>query len=182
MAVVFHARDEVLGRLAAVKVIAPSLADDADFRARFLRESRAAAAVDSPRIIPVYGAGEADGLLYIATRFVAGGDLAGLMRRANGRLAPNRVVSLVGQVASALDAAHAAGLVHRDVTPGNILVAVVPERPEHAYLSDFGLSKGMASTGLTASGQFLGTPDYAAPEQIRDPASTGRRTSTRSAA
>jgi serine/threonine-protein kinase len=174
MAVVFRARDEALGRLAAVKVIAPSMADDDEFRARFLRESRAAAAVDSPYIVPVYEAGEADGLLYIATRFVAGGDLAGLLRRDGGRLATDRAASLVSQVASALDAAHAAGLVHRDVKPKNILVDVMPGRPEHAYLADFGLSKGTQSTALTATGQFLGTPDYSSPEQIRGGRLDGR--------
>ena len=174
MAVVFRARDEVLGRLAAVKVIAPSLADDEEFRTRFLRESRAAAAVDSLHIIPVYGAGEADGLLYIATRFVAGGDLAALLRRSGGRLAPGQAVPLVAQVASALDAAHAAGLVHRDVKPHNILIDAMPEQPEHAYLSDFGLSRTTASTSLTASGAFLGTPDYCAPEQVKSARVDGR--------
>jgi len=174
MAAVFRARDEVLGRLAAVKVIAPSLAEDDEFRTRFVRESRAAAAVDSLHIIPVYGAGEADGLLYIATRFVAGGDLAALLRRSGGRLAPDRAVPLVAQVASALDAAHAAGLVHRDVKLQNILVDAVSERAEHAYLADFGLSRGTSSTGLTASGEFLGTPDYCAPEQIGSARVDGR--------
>jgi serine/threonine protein kinase len=175
MAIVFRARDEVLGRLAAVKLIAPLMANDQEFRARFLRESRTVAAVDSLHIIPVYGAGEAAGLLYIATRFVPGGDLAALMRRAGGPLAPARAAALVWQVASALDAAHAAGLVHRDVKPQNILVDSVPERPEHAFLSDFGLSKGTgAATELTVSGQFLGTPDYSAPEQIRSGHIDGR--------
>src|SRR6201996_4397633 len=175
MAVVFRGRDEVLGRLAAVKLIAPSLANDQEFRARFLRESRAAAAVDSLHIIPVYAAGEAEGLLYIATRFVAGGDLAELVRQARGRLAPERAAALIAQVASALDAAHAAGLVHRDVKPQNILVDTVPEQPEHALLSDFGLSKvTQAAMKLTAEGQFLGTPDYSAPEQIRGGQVDGR--------
>jgi serine/threonine protein kinase len=168
MAMVFRARDEVLGRLAAVKVMAPALANDEDFRARFLRESRAVAAVDEQHVIPVYAAGEASGLLYIATRFVAGGDLATLLRRAGGALRPERAASLISQIASALDAAHDAGLVHRDVKPGNILVETGPRGAEHAYLSDFGLSKGsLSSTGLTSTGQFLGTPDYCPPEQIR---------------
>jgi len=176
MAVVFRARDEVLGRSAAIKVLSPALASDEEFRVRFLRESRAVAAVDEPHIIPVYAAGEADGgVLYIATRFIAGGDLAMLLRQAGGALAPDRAAALVSQVASALDAAHAAGLVHRDVKPGNILIDAIPGRAEHAYLSDFGLSKGALSvTGLTNSGQFLGTPDYCAPEQIRGAAVDGR--------
>jgi serine/threonine protein kinase len=176
MAVVFRARDEMLGRLAAVKVIAPPMAGDPEFRARFLRESRAVAAISSPHIIPVYAAGEADGILYIATRFAAGGDVAALTHRAGGFLAPERAAALVAQVASALDAAHAAGLVHRDVKPQNILIDSTPELLEHAFLSDFGLTKGIGSstTGLTAAGQFLGTPDYCAPEQIRAASVDGR--------
>ncbi len=175
MAIVFRARDEMLGRLAAVKVIAPAMAGDAEFRARFLRESRAIAAVEEPHIIPVYAAGEADGVLYIATRYVAGGDLAGLLQRAGGILQPDQAADLVSQVAAALDAAHAAGLVHRDVKPANILIDAAPGRAEHAFLSDFGLSKGASSsTGLTATGQFLGTPDYCAPEQVRGGAMDGR--------
>ena len=168
MAVVYRARDDVLGRLVAVKVLAPALASDEEFRARFLRESRAVAAVDEPHIVPVYGAGDADGLLYIATRFVAGGDLGRLQRAAAGPLPPAQAVGLVSQVAGALDAAHAIGLVHRDVKPGNILVERIPGRPEYAYLSDFGLSKSTSAgaTGLTAAGRFLGTPDFCAPEQI----------------
>jgi protein kinase-like protein len=173
MAVVFRARDAVLGRLAALKVLSPALAADQEFRARFLRESQAVASVEEPHIIPVYGAGEVDGVLYIATKFVPGGDLADVMERAGGALEPGRAVTFIEQVAAALDAAHAAGLVHRDVKPGNILVDTVligggPGRDEHAYLSDFGLSKkSMAASGLTATGTFLGTPDYCAPEQIR---------------
>jgi Protein kinase domain len=167
MAVVYRARDEVLGRLVAVKVLSPALAADRDFRTRFLRESRAIAAVDEAHVLPVYAAGEAGGMLYIATRFVAGGDLATILRAGNGPLPPDRVASLVEQVAAALDAAHAIGLVHRDVKPANILIENVPGRPEHAYLSDFGLIKPTSeATGLTATGIFMGTPDYCAPEQI----------------
>jgi serine/threonine-protein kinase len=167
MAVVFRAKDAVLGRMTALKVLAPRLAADAEFRARFLRESRAIATVDQPHILTVYAAGEADGVLYIATRFVPGGDLAGLMRRAGGRLDPSRAIALIAQVASALDAAHAAGLVHRDVKPANVLIDYLPNGKEHAYLSDFGLSKAASSdSGLTAPGMFMGTPDYCPPEQI----------------
>ncbi len=175
MAAVFRARDEALGRVAAVKVIIPDAVGDQEFRARFLRESRMAAAVDHPHILPVYGAGQADGLLYIAMRFVPGGDLAELVRRSGGPLAPAQAAELVAQVASALDAAHAAGLVHRDVKPQNILIDAVPERPGHAFLSDFGLSKGSDSTtGLTAAGDFVGTADFCAPEQIKDIGVDGR--------
>jgi hypothetical protein len=176
MAVVYRARDDVLGRLVAVKVLSPALASDEEFRTRFLRESRAVAAVDESHIVPVYGAGEADGVLYIASRFVAGGDLSRLQRAAQGPLPPAQAADLVSQVAGALDAAHAIGLVHRDVKPGNILVDKIPGRPEHAYLSDFGLSKSTAAgaTGLTATGRFMGTPDYCAPEQVTGGTVDGR--------
>jgi serine/threonine-protein kinase len=176
MAIVYRARDEVLGRQVAVKVLSPALASDQEFRTRFLRESRAVAAVDEPHIVPVYGAGDADGVLYIASRFVAGGDLSRLQRAAAGPLPPAQVADLIAQVASALDAAHAIGLVHRDVKPGNILIERIPGRPEHAYLSDFGLSKSTTpdATGLTAVGRFMGTPDYCAPEQITGAEVDGR--------
>jgi serine/threonine protein kinase len=165
MAMVLRARDEALGRTVALKVLAPGLADDAAFRERFIRESRAAAVVDHPHIIPVYGAGEADSLLYIAMRFVAGGDLRALIQR-EGPLSASRAAFLLSPLASALDAGHAAGLVHRDVKPANVLIDTSPGRPDHLYLSDFGLAKGTASTGLTGTGQFLGTLEYCAPEQI----------------
>jgi serine/threonine-protein kinase len=166
MAVVFRASDERLGRTVALKLLAPALAGDGGFRERFIRESRAAAAVDHPHIIPVYGAGEAGGILYLAMRYVSGGDLRSVMYR-EGPLPAERAAFLLSPVASALDAAHAAGLVHRDVKPANILVDMSPGRPDHPYLSDFGLAKGAASvSGLTGTGQFLGTADYAAPEQI----------------
>jgi serine/threonine protein kinase len=166
MAVVFRATDQRLGRTVALKVLAPQLAGDAEFRERFIRESRAAATVDHPHIIPVYEAGGADGILYLAMRYVSGGDLSSVMRR-EGPLRPERAAFLLSPVASALDAAHAARLVHRDVKPANVLIDMSTGGPDHPYLSDFGLAKGATSvTGLTATGQFLGTADYAAPEQI----------------
>jgi serine/threonine-protein kinase len=166
MAVVYRARDEELGRLVALKVLAPALAADEEFRRRFTAESRAAAAVDHPHIIPVYEAGQAGWALFIAMRLVTGGDLWGVI--GHGPLAPERVAELLSPVASALDAAHRAGLVHRDVKPGNVLVDTDQGRPEHVYLSDFGISKGAASSaGLTGTGQYLGTPDYTSPEQVR---------------
>jgi serine/threonine-protein kinase len=164
MAVVYRARDERLGRLVALKVLAPGLAADEEFRRRFIAESRSAAAVDDPHIIPVYEAGEAGGVLFIAMRFVPGRDLRAVLA-GEGPMDPERVGDFVSPVASALDAAHRAGLVHRDVKPANILVDERPGRPPHVYLSDFGVSKGaLSSAGMTASGVFLGTPDYAAPE------------------
>ena len=166
MAVVLRARDEALGRTVALKVLAPALAEDKEFRERFIRESRSVAAVDHLHIIPVYAAGEAGGVLYLAMRFVSGGDLRSLVAR-EGQLTGDQVVALLSPIASALVAAHAAGLVHRDVKPANILVDSGPGRQEHPYLSDFGLAKRSASaTSLTETGQFVGTLDYAAPEQI----------------
>jgi len=174
MAVVFRARDERLGRLVALKVLAAGLAADPAFRRRFIAESRAAAAVDDPYIIPIYEAGEADGALFIAMRLVRGGDLRLLLDR-EGALAPGRAVGFISPVASALDAAHGAGLVHRDVKPANILVDAHQDRPDHVYLSDFGVSKGaISSVSLTGAGHFLGTPDYSAPEQIQGLAVDGR--------
>jgi len=162
MAAVYRARDERLGRVVALKL----LAGDELVRKRFVREARAVAAVDHPHIIPVYEAGQAEGVLFIAMRFVAGDDLRVVVGR-EGALRPRRAAAFISPVASALDAAHAAGLVHRDVKPANMLVDVGPGRPEHVYLSDFGVARGMLSSdGLTGAGQFLGTPDYAAPEQI----------------
>jgi serine/threonine-protein kinase len=167
MAVVFRALDERLSRPVALKVLAPGLPADEGFRQRFIRESRSAAAVDDPHIIPVFEAGEADGALFIAMRYVPGGD-AGTLVREHGPLPPARAAAIVSAVASALDAAHAAGLVHRDVKPANMLVDVRPGRPDHVYLSDFGLTKGaMSSVSLTGTGHFMGTLDYCAPEQIQ---------------
>jgi len=170
MAAVFRARDERLGRVVALKL----LAGDEVVRKRFVREARAVAAVDHPHIIPVYEAGEAGGVMFIAMRFVAGDDLRLVVSR-QGALRPRRAAAFISPVASALDAAHDAGLVHRDVKPANMLVDVGPGRPEHVYLSDFGVARGMlSSSGLTRAGQFLGTPDYASPEQISGGTVDGR--------
>jgi len=173
MAAVFRARDERLGRLVALKVLAPALAADAEFRDRFLRESRAAAAVDDPHIIPVFEAGQAGGVLFIAMRYVPGGDVRTLLRR-EGPLPAGRAAAIISAVASALDAAHAAGLVHRDVKPANMLMDARAGRPDHVYLSDFGLSKAALASSLTRTGQFLGTLDYVAPEQLEGQQVDGR--------
>ncbi len=166
MAVVFRAKDMGLGRTVALKILAPALTGDREFRDRFIRESRAAAAVDHPHIIPVYAAGEAEGVLYIAMRYVSSGDLRALIRR-DGQQSAERASRLLSPLASALDAGHLAGLVHRDVKPANILIDTGARLADHPYLADFGLAKGSGSTtGLTGTGEFLGTLDYAAPEQI----------------
>ncbi len=166
-AVVFRAQDERLQRQVALKLLSPTLATDEAFRRRFIRESRSAAAVDDPHIIPVFEAGDADGVLFIAMRYVPGGDVGTLVHRL-GPLPTARAAAIISAVASALDAAHAAGLVHRDVKPANMLVDARPGRPDHVYLSDFGLTKGaVSSASQTGTGQFMGTLPYCAPEQIR---------------
>jgi hypothetical protein len=167
MAVVYRAWDERLQRQVALKVLSPTLAADESFRARFIRESRAAAAVDHPNIIPVFEAGESGGVLFLAMRYVPGGDGRTLLRQ-NGPLPAEQTVAIVASVAAALDAAHAAGLVHRDIKPSNMLVDIRTGQPDHVYLADFGLTKAMVSAAsLTGTGEFLGTVDYVAPEQIQ---------------
>ena len=175
MAVVYRALDLRLGRLVALKVLAPHLGEDDAFRQRFMRESRAAAGVDHPHIIPVFEAGESGDVLFIAMRYVSHGDVRSLLD-AEGPLSPARTVEIAGQVASALDAAHAYGLVHRDVKPGNVLLGRAGDGDsEHVYLSDFGLSKhALSSSTLTSTGQFLGTLDYVSPEQIQGQPVDGR--------
>ena len=177
MAVVYRAHDPRLDRRVALKILAPDLALDEEFRQRFIRESRAAAAVDHPNIIPIYEAGEADDVLFIAMRFVNGRDVQTLIHQ-QAPLPAARACDIVTQVASALDAAHAHGLIHRDVKPGNMLRDATSGRaqPDHVYLSDFGLSKQSLGTSaaLTAQGQFLGTLNYVAPEQIEGRPVDGR--------
>ena len=165
MAAVYLAEDPRLKRKVALKVLAPELADDEAFRRRFITESERLASVDHPNIIPIYEAGEDGDLLFIAMRYVDSTDLKQLIV-SEGGLPPERAISIVTQVAGALDAAHARGLVHRDVKPANILVAA-GSGGEHAYLSDFGLTKRtQESSGLTKTGHLMGTIDYVAPEQI----------------
>jgi serine/threonine protein kinase len=176
MAVVYRAHDVRLDRWVALKILAPEIASDESFRQRFISESRAAAAVDHPHVIPVFEAGEADGVLFIAMRYVGGGDLRTLLGQ-TGPMDAMRACTIIGQIASALDAAHASGLVHRDVKPANMLLGVVAGsgHPDHVYLSDFGLSKqALSAAGLTMAGQFLGTLDYIAPEQIEGRPVDGR--------
>ena len=173
MAVVYRAEDLRLGRKVALKLLSPQLADSEQFRQRFVRESRLAASLDHPNIVPIYEAGEADGQLFIAMRYVIGNDLKGLLAEQGGQLPLEWTLGLIGQVGAALDSAHRAGLVHRDVKPGNILVATGEHtrhgRLGHVYLTDFGLTKRTAalSVGLTGTGRLLGTADYISPEQIQ---------------
>ena len=168
MGVVYRAEETGLGgRPVALKLLPPPLAGDPDFRARFLREMRVAAAIDHPNIVPIYRAGEDRGLLYLAMRYVHASDLRRVLET-EGRLEPARALAILDQVARALDAAHARGLVHRDVKPGNILLAppVLDGDPEHVYLVDFGLARSdNDDRSIGGGGSFLGTPRYAAPEQ-----------------
>lgn len=166
MSVVYAATDSRLDRRVALKVLAPPSGDDERFRERFLSESRLAASIDHPHVIPIYEAGEADGLLFIAMRLVDGTDLRGLLARRR-TLDPARALAIIGQTASALDAAHARGLLHRDVKPENILLASEEGGADHVYLSDFGLAMtAAAAVTVLDGGSFHGTPEYAAPEQI----------------
>lgn len=169
MSRVYRAQHVVLQKNVALKVLAPELFDDESFRERFLRESRMAAVLDHPNVIEIHDAGESDGRLYIAMRFIEGSDLQKLIR--DGPLPPDRALAILGQAARALDAAHECGLVHRDVKPANILLG----RDDHVFLSDFGVAKFSADgQGLTRTGYFVGTLEYAAPEQIRSEELDGR--------
>lgn len=179
MGVVFRARDVALDRSRAVKVIAGEFSSDQVFAARFRREARIASSIEHPNVVPVFSAGEEAGRLYLVMRLVEGTDLASILT--GGPLSPDRAIELLRDVAAGLDTAHAAGLVHRDVKPANVLVETKPDG-ETAYLTDFGISKlvevggdgGTATTGLTRGGQILGTADYVAPEQVEDGVSDAR--------
>jgi ABC-type transport system substrate-binding protein/tRNA A-37 threonylcarbamoyl transferase component Bud32 len=165
MGTVYLAEEANTRRRVALKLLAPELARDERFRRRFLRETQLAASLDHEHIVRTLGSGEEDGALYLAMAYVEGSDLREVLRR-EARLAPERAIDLVEQVADALDAAHAAGLVHRDVKPGNILVTSVADR-EHAYVCDFGLARHVSSvSSLTGDRGFVGTIDYVPPEQI----------------
>src|SRR5579859_5096547 len=169
MSIVFRAENPRLGNVIALKVLDPALASDDIFRTRFLEESRIAAAMNHPHVIPIHDMGSWDGLLYIAMRCVSGTDLRQMIKK-RGRLQPETAVLLLGQAARALDAAHRRGLVHRDVKPGNLLVERASDDadPDHLYLADFGITKYVGgpggSNGLTTAGTIMGTALYLAPE------------------
>jgi YVTN family beta-propeller protein len=168
MGVVFKATDLSLERPVALKLIAPELAQDDRFKARFLREPRLAAALDHPNVVPIYEAGDSDGQLYLVMRYVEGSDLKAVLEEAH-RLAPERAIRVLTQVAAALDAAHRRGLVHRDVKPGNVLL----DQDDNVYLTDFGISKQVDGASAD-TGRMVGTLNYLSPEQIRGEAVDGR--------
>ena len=170
MGTVYLATHARLERKVALKVIAPWFAQDDEFRERFLRESRLVASLDHPHVIPVYDADEIDGVLFLAMRYVPGPSLRALLR-SDDRLSMGETARIAEQVAGALDAAHRTGVVHRDVKPGNILLA---DPDHHAYLCDFGLARRTAAEGATRTGSFLGTADYSAPEQVEGGPVDGR--------
>src|SRR5689334_21687239 len=165
MGVLYLAVEPGLERRVALKLIAPEAAADEVFARRFAEESKIAASIEHPNVVPIYAAGEEGGVPYIAMRYVAGADLARRLAR-EGRLEPGTAIELVAQIGNGLDAIHAAGLVHRDVKPANVLLGG-GEGAEHAYITDFGVARNVATeSGLTQTGRFVGTLDYVAPEQI----------------
>ena len=170
MGVVYRAYDLRLKRIVALKLIVPELALDERFHARFARETELAMSLEHPNVVPVYDAGDVDGRFYLAMRLVEGADLGALLRT-EGALDPARALVICSQVANALDAAHARGLVHRDVKPSNVLL----DASEHVYLADFGLTRRLHEQGGSATeGRSVGTPAYLAPEQIEGGSVDGR--------
>lgn len=163
MGQVFRAYDTTTGRVVALKVLPQHLAEDREFQQRFRREARTAASLNDPNIVPIHGYGEIDGQLYVDMRLIEGRDLATYIAEKGGRLSPSQAVAVVEQVAGALDSAHRAGLVHRDVKPSNILVA---NARDFVYLIDFGIARAATDTSLTHSGETMGTMDYMAPERF----------------
>ena len=172
MGVVYRAHQLALDRTVAMKIVNRELAGDPEFRERFRREARIAASLDHPHVVPVYHAGEDDGNVYLTMRFVEGTDLASMIA-GRGRVEPRDAVEVVAQIADALDAAHARGLVHRDVKPANILVTR-PGGRWHAYLTDFGISKDLRDAGITGSGLVVGSLSYISPEQLQGAHVDGR--------
>jgi serine/threonine-protein kinase len=172
MSVMYRATDIRLGRKVALKVIAEHLSEDPEFRERFVDEARNTSAIDHANVVPLYDFGEVDGLLFIAMRLVEGSDMAGLVK--DGPMAPQRAISLLSQVAEALDNLHERGLVHLDVKPANVLVTSRESATEHIYVADFGLTRRGATGHRTRGGDFLGSPTYAAPEHLRGEPVDGR--------
>jgi hypothetical protein len=165
MGVLYLAIEPGLERRVALKLIAPEAAADEVFSRRFAEESRIAASIEHPNVVPIYAAGEEGGIPFIAMRYVSGSDLGRRLAR-EGRLDPSVAATLIAQVGNGLDAIHAAGLVHRDVKPANVLLGSATEE-DHAYITDFGVARNVATeSGLTQTGRFVGTLDYVAPEQI----------------
>jgi hypothetical protein len=165
MGILYLAVEPGLERRVALKLIAPEAAAEEVFARRFAEESRIAASIEHPNVVPIYAAGEQDGVPYIAMRYVAGSDLGRRVAR-EGRLEPAEAARLIAQVGNGLDAIHAAGLVHRDVKPANVLLSG-GDGEAHAYITDFGVARNIATeSGLTQTGRFVGTLDYVAPEQI----------------
>jgi serine/threonine-protein kinase len=162
MGTVFLAEETATGRRIALKLLTPELARDDRFRRRFSRETELAASLDHPHVVPTFASGEEGGTLYLAMAYVEGSDLRKLLRT-EGPLEPERALALIEQVADALDAAHAAGLVHRDVKPGNILL----DETGRAFITDFGLAKSRDASALTRTGFAVGSLPYMAPEQAR---------------
>jgi len=173
MGIVYRVTNVALGRVYALKVLAPELAEDEQFRRRFQREMRIAASIDHPNVVGIHYAGEQDGFLFLAMDYVDGEDLRQLLLR-DGAMEPSRAVGILTQVGFALDAAHAKGLVHRDIKPGNMLLTV-RDGEERAYLTDFGLAKRSSTLAeLTVAGSIVGTADYMAPEQVAGEPSDAR--------